>query len=186
MWFFLRGLIGLFVLVILGVPASHADTHVIDLYDVPIAVSPEGRFFDVNLNAEITGISNVSVRVEGVGGGGSFDCSGAVPDGYYDLDVEFTFANRTFKFSTSNQVAFDVIASLIDYNPDPIAFCEGVTQCEFTSICVAHGTQYLDCTAIDVELPVISHVEVTITADSVVPTSDVSWGTVTAIYSDLH
>lgn len=183
---FLRGLIGLIVLVILGVPASHADTHVLDLYDVPIAVSPAGRFFDVNLNGEITGISHVSIRVEGVGGGGSFDCSGAVPDGYYDLDVEFTFANRWFQFSTSNQVAFDVIASEIGYNPDPIAFCEGVSQCEFTTICFAHGTEYLDCTAIDVELPVISHVEVTITADSVVPTSDISWGTLKAKYSGMH
>ena len=183
---YLRGLIGLFVLVILGVPASHADTHVVDLYDVPIAVSPFISFSGVNLNAEITGISNVSVRVEGVGGGGNFDCNGAVPDGYYDMDVRLTFASGRFEFSTSNLLDFDVIASEIDFDPDPYAVCEGVTQCVLTATCFAQGTQYTDCTATDFTLPVISHVEVTITADSVVPTSDVSWGTVKAIYSGKH
>ena len=180
---YLRGFTCLLALMVLGVQASNAETHVVDVYDLGIEVSPVGFLNVVNLNAELTGITDVSVRVVGVGGGGNFDCSGATPDGWYDLDVKLAFGNGWFSFPTSHQVAFDVVAGKLESDPDPYSICEGVTQCVLPMTAYAHGTQGSECTSIDVNLPVISHVELTITADSVLPANEVSWGTLKAIYS---
>lgn len=180
---YLRGFSGLIVLMVFGAPASHAETHVVDVYDLAIEVSPVGILNVVDLNAELTGITDVSVRVVGVGGGGNFECFGAIPDGWYDLDVKLAFGNKWFSFPTTNQVAFDEVASEMPSDPDPYSVCEGVTQCVLPMTAYAHGTQDSDCRAMGVTLPVISHVELTITADSVLPTSEVSWGTLKAIYS---
>lgn len=178
-----RVFFGLLFLLFGFVQASNAETHVVDIYDLAIDVSPAGGLNVINLNAMLTGITDVSVRVVGVGGRGNFDCQGTVPDGWYDLDVKLAFGNGWCRFPTTHQVPFDLIAPEIESGPDPWLVCEGVTQCVLPATAYAHGTQYPDCVAIEVSLPVISHVELTITADSVVPASSVSWGTIKATYS---
>ncbi len=181
-----RMLIGLFILVFGCVQASTAETYVVDIYDVAVGVSPAGVFNVVNLGAELVGITAVSIRVVGTGGGGTFECTGAIPDGWYDMDVKFAFGNGWYGFPTSNQVAFDVIASELPSDPNPWSACEGTTQCPLPVMAYAQGTQFSACNAIEVTLPVISHVELTITADSIVANSEVSWGTIKALYSGFR
>jgi hypothetical protein len=178
-----RRIVCLLFLICSGVHISYGETYVVDVYDIAVGVNNVTALNAFNLNAEIVGITGVSVRVVGIGGGGNFECQGSVPDGWYDLDVKLAFGNGWFGFSTSNQVAFDVTPSELESDPDPWSVCEGTTQCALPCTAYAQGTQYLDCVASDVVLPVISHVELTITADSFVSTNRVSWGAIKATYS---
>ena len=181
--YMVRGLVCILLLVCSGVHPSYGETYVIDVYDLDVGVNgvAAGNFFD--LGAEIVGITAVSLRVVGVGGGGNFECQSTGPDGWYDLDVKISFGNDRFGFSTSNQVGFDVIASELESEPNPWSVCEGTTRCSIPVASHAQGDPNYDCWATDVVLPVISHVEVTITAESVVSANSVSWGTVKALYS---
>jgi hypothetical protein len=179
-----RVIVCILILVCIGVQASFGETYVVDVYDLYVGISPVGAANPFDLGAELVGITSVSVRVIGVGGGGNFECQGGVPDGWYDLDVRIAFGKGWFVFSTSNQVAFDVTSELeFNLNPNPWLRCEGTTQCALPVTAYAQGTQYSDCWTTDVVVPLISHVEVTIIADSVVSSDSVSWGTIKALYS---
>jgi hypothetical protein len=169
-----------------GIQSSFAETHVVDVYDVNNVVSPISAFKEVDLGAEIIGITDVSIRAFGVGGGGNFECAGVTPDGWYDLDVRLGFDNKWWVFSTTNQAEFDVIASEFPYHLEVWPSCEGSPQCYLLITSFAQGTQYTECEAIDYVLPVISHVEITITAESVVSETNVSWGSIKAKYSGVN
>lgn len=176
-------LIGVLVLACSGVHPSSAEIYVVNAYDLNLEVSPVAAINVINLGAEIVGITDVSARVVGIGGGGTFDCIEPIPDGWYDLDVKFAFGNGWFGFSTTNQVPFDVVADHLASDPDPWSVCEGTPQCLIAVTSYAQGTQYSDCQASGVVLPIISHIELTITADTIVPVNRISWGTIKAQYS---
>ncbi len=181
-----RGMLCLMLMICCVVHGSYGETYVIDVYDVPIEVMPVGAITAVNLDVVIIGISDVSVRVVGVGGGGKFTCPGAAPDGWYELDVRITVGNAWYEFSTSNQVAFDLIAHEIESPPNPWSACEGVPYCVLSATSYAHDSWEIYCSNEEVVLPELSHVELTITADSIVSSNDVPWGRIKAMYSDMR
>ena len=181
-----RLLLGVLFFVSVGFQSSFAETYVVDVYDVNNVVSPVSSYKEVDLGAEIVGITDISVRVFGVGGGGNFECSGDTPDGWYDLDVRLGFSNKWWVFSTVNQAEFDVIATEFPYDEEVWPPCEGSPYCYLLVTSFAQGTQYYECEAIDYVLPVISRVEITITAESVVLETNVSWGSIKAKYSGAN
>ena len=172
------------VLFAVMVHVAFAETHVIDIYNPAFAESPVASFIAVHLGAELTGITEVSVRIVGTGGGGIFDCPVGVPDGWYDYDIDVLFGGGLFSVSTVNQVAFDQVASLSLFEPNPWKHAEGTTVYGLGVTIYAHGQGGFEpCSGVTVALPEISHIELTIVADSVVSTSGMSWGTLKAQYS---
>ena len=181
--YLLRRQLCLMALVLSSVAAANAETHTFDIYNPRIGLIPTTAINGFDLNVRLVGITDVSVRVVGTGGSGKFDCPGTTPDGWYDLDVKLEVANRWFEFSTSNQVAFDLSPGVVDIIPGPWIACEDVPTCVLHATSYAHGTDLFNpCDAIEITLPEITHVEVTITADSIVSTSEVSWGVVKGMY----
>ena len=180
----IRRFICIAVLVVAMVQASFAETHVIDIYNPSFAESPIASWVVVDLGAVLTGITEVSVRIIGIGGGGVFECPAGVVDGWYDYDIDVLFGGGRFSVSTVNQVAFDQVASLSLFEPNPWEHAEGTTVYGLGVTIYAHGQGGFEpCSGVTVALPEISHVELTIVADSVVSTSGMSWGTLKAQYS---
>ena len=174
------------VLVIAMVQVSFAETHVIDIYDPAFAESPEASLIFLDLGAELTGITEVSVRVVGTGGGGIFECPVGVVDGWYEYDIDVIFGGGRFSVPTVNQVAFDQIAALSLFEPNPWEYAEGTTHYGLGVTIYAHGQRGLEvCSGVAVTPPEISHIELTIVADSVVSTSEISWGALKAQYSGI-
>jgi hypothetical protein len=177
-WLFL----GALLLFCSGFQTSLAETHFVEVYDLSNAVSDVSAYNEIYFGAELFGITDVSIRAIGVGGGGNFECAGSIPDGWYDFDIRLTFENKDYIISTANQTDFDVVVTESSPTEWPWPSCEGSSICSILVTSFAKGTQYRECEALDFELPVISKVELTITADSVVSETAVSWGTIKARY----
>jgi len=123
------------------------------------------------------------VRIVGIGGGGEFDCPSGIADGWYDFDVAVYFGGGEFTVATMNGVPFNQVASQLLFEANPWEYAEGTTSYGIGVMVLPHGPEGSgNCGGIAVTLPVISHIELTIIADSVVTNEEMVWGTLKAKY----
>ena len=180
----IRRFICVAVLVAAMVQVSFAETHVIDVFNPTLAEYPIASLVAVDFGAVLTGITEVSARISGTGGGGIFECPAGGADGWYDYDIAVYFGGGEFSVSTVNQVAFDEVADLSLFEPNPWEYAEGITSYGVGVTIYAHGPDGTKaCSGTNVALPEISHIELTIVAASVVSNSEIPWGTLKAQYS---
>ncbi len=137
----------------------------------------------IEIGALLDGVSSVSVRVVGIGGGGIFDCPGEASDGWRDLEIRIRFGGRIFRMRQIDQVAFDETVTKTDWQENPMSPIEGAS---IVSLGARAGASLVDvffyCAVTTAVLPVISQVEITIEASSVVGTAECSWGALKSHY----
>ena len=162
---------------------SFAETHVINPYNFAPALSPDINVYPVETGAALDGVSSVSVRVVGIGGGGFFDCPGEASDGWRDLEIVIQFGGRNFRMRPMDQLAFDETVTKTDWEENPMSPIEGAVIVSLGSRAGASLAEaFLNCTVTSADLPVLSYVEITIEASSVVGTAECSWGTLKSHY----
>lgn len=164
------------------VPAATADTHVLEIADVQ-----PGSIYVPDLGAAFSGISEVTIRAVGVGGRGFYECVAPAAGGWYDLDFEICLGNGCIRFPTVHEEAYDVTQTAV-LTEGGWQACEGVTICPLYLLLEPHGFVNYDwrryCWLEQSDVPPVSRLVITITADTVVATERASWGAIKAIYRD--
>jgi hypothetical protein len=162
-----------------------AETFVVEIPTPEVVVYPELSAISVDLGALFTGITDIRVRMIGVGGGGTFVCSGAAPSGWYNSDIYVGVGSADYVFSTVDQVPFDLTVRWLRPWPDPWAHLEGVSQTFIMVRAQAHLTGLLDdCAGNSGAAPLVDLIELQVDADQVVGDLPQSWGAVKALYLD--
>lgn len=160
--------------------SAAADTQVIELVNLQ-----PGYFHGAELQAPLSGITDVSIRAVGVGGRGLYGCVPPAQGGWYDLDCRICFGDGCIEFLTSNQTAYDVteLAAVAEGGWDD---CEGVLVCPVTlSVMprgIVNGDWQRDCWLAQAEIPAVSQLTITVTTNGTVAVESGSWGAIKAMY----
>ena len=162
------------------VAAATADTHVVEIANVQ-----PGYIYVPDLGAAFSGISEVTIRAVGVGGRGFYECVAPAAGGWYDFDFEICLGYGCIEFSTVHEESYDVAQTAVLAEGSWQA-CEGVTMCPLFLLVQPHGFVNYDwrryCWLAQSDVPPVSRLVITITADSVVATESTSWGAIKAMY----
>ncbi|MBK7673241.1 MAG: hypothetical protein IPJ24_17915 [bacterium] len=162
------------------VPVATADIHVVE-----IANAQPGYIYVPDLGAVLSGISEVTIRAVGVGGRGFYECVAPATGGWYDFDFEICLGYGCIEFPTVHEEPYDVTQTAVLAEGSWQA-CEGVTICPLYLLLEPRGFVNHDwrryCSPAQSDVPLVSRLVITITADSVVATESASWGAIKAMY----
>lgn len=158
------------------VSAASAGTYVFEMTDVEV-----GLLHSPDLGAQFSGIRTVTIRAIGVGGRAHYECTQPAANGWYDLDLNVNWGNGWIAIPTSNQVPFDIAAVAVVEEGSWLP-CEDTARCPLSASVSPRGFSGLFCGWTEMEVPAISRLVITITADSVVSAEKLPWGSMKAMY----
>lgn len=173
-------LLGAIATVAVIVSPAMAATHTVEIADLQL-----GHLQVIDLGVQFSGITEVTLRAVGVGGRGLYECVAPAEGGWRDLDLGICLGNGCIEFSTVQDVPYDVTQTAVSTDGGWQA-CEGVTQCPVHLLAEPRGIVNYDwrlyCGLVQADLPPVSRLVITITADSVVAAERRSWGALKALY----
>ncbi len=165
------------------VASASGETFVITVNDPPIALTPTAMLVPLDFGAELSGISSVSVRVVGIGGGGDFDCYDSFYDGWHALSVDVLVGGSHNVVLAESDVSFDTVGTQSFFEANPWEYMEGTARYGMGVTAKLFGVpSEAYCDSVAITMPQIELIELTIVCDSVVANEKASWGTIKALY----